>query len=308
MKFSVVIPLYNKEKTIGRAIESVLAQTYGELELIVVDDGSTDSGAAVAEGYGDERLRVIRQSNAGVSAARNAGIDAAGSEFIGFLDADDAWKPDFLDSIKQLIELFPGAGAFSCCFDSVEKDGSIRTHYAMISDFGSQRQAIIKDYFGCAIHSYLITSSSVVISKQVFQNVGTFNPLLSRGEDRDMWRRIALNYPIAYLNEPHAVVYADADNRACDRTFNLSESAASLAEEVLRQAKEEGPVSKSYEEYMIKLIIGKAEYLISVNDCREARKLLRAYRYTKRNRKDLLRAWLLSFAPKRFRRRGGRMA
>ena len=308
MKYSVVIPLYNKEQTIARAIESVLAQTHTDFELIVIDDGSTDGGAAAAEAYADERLRVIRQNNAGVSAARNTGIAAACYDYIGFLDADDAWMPGFLSSMQQLIETFPGAGAYSCCFESVEKDGSRRSHHAMQSELQSSRCALIKDYFESAMRSYLITSSSVVIPKQVFEKVGAFNPAIRRGEDRDMWRRIALEYPMAYLNEAQAVVYADAQNRACDRAFHLSESAVASAEEVLWQAKKDGKASPSYEEYMIKLIIVKAELLIAENRCREARELLLRYHYTKRNKKALLRAWLLSFAPQRFRRRGGRAA
>ncbi len=304
MKYSVVIPLYNKEKYIARAIESVLAQTHTDFELIVIDDGSTDGGAAAAEAYADARLRVIRQNNAGVSAARNTGIAAACCDYIGFLDADDAWMPGFLSSMQQLIETFPGAGAYSCCFDSVEKDGSRRSHHARESELQSSRCALINDYFESAMRSYLITSSSVIIPKQVFQKVGAFNPAIRRGEDRDMWRRIALEYPMAYLNEAQAVVYADAQNRACDRAFHLSESAAAFAEEVLRQAKKDGKASPSYEEYMIKLIIVKAELIIAENRCREARELLLRYKYTKRNKKALLRAWLLSFAPQRFRRRG----
>jgi len=214
----------------------------------------------------------------------------------------------FLSSMQQLIETFPGAGAYSCCFESVEKDGSRRSHHAMQSELQSSRCALIKDYFESAMRSYLITSSSVVIPKQVFEKVGAFNPAIRRGEDRDMWRRIALEYPMAYLNEAQAVVYADAQNRACDRAFHLSESAVASAEEVLWQAKKDGKASPSYEEYMIKLIIVKAELLIAENRCREARELLLRYHYTKRNKKALLRAWLLSFAPQRFRRRGGRAA
>ena len=95
MKFSVVIPLCDKEQIIGRAMESVLAQTHGELELIIADDGSTDGSVAATWNYTDPRLCVIRQSNAGVSAVRNTGIAAANCDYIGFLDADDTWRHGF---------------------------------------------------------------------------------------------------------------------------------------------------------------------------------------------------------------------
>ena len=104
---SVVIPLYNKAPHISRAINSVLGQTSPPEEIIVIDDGSTDGGGDIVKAYQDPRIRYIRQENQGVSAARNRGIELAKGELIAFLDADDAWKPKFLETISEMRSLYP---------------------------------------------------------------------------------------------------------------------------------------------------------------------------------------------------------
>ena len=105
MKFSVVIPLYNKEHYIEKTIQSVLDQTCTDYEVIVVDDGSKDNSLALARKFESDRVRVIPQEDQGVSVTRNTGILNANGEFICFLDADDEWRPDYLDTINGLSEL-----------------------------------------------------------------------------------------------------------------------------------------------------------------------------------------------------------
>ena len=107
---SVAIPLYNKRREIARTIQSVFDQTFQQFEILVIDDGSTDGGADIVAQIGDPRVRLIRQANAGVSAARNHAISEAKTELIAFLDADDEWKPGFLAAIWDLRERFPEAG------------------------------------------------------------------------------------------------------------------------------------------------------------------------------------------------------
>lgn len=111
---SVVIPLYNKASYVQRALESVLAQSVSDLEIIVVDDGSSDDGLAVVERFRDARLRVIRQTNAGPGAARNRGLAEARSDYVAFLDADDQWMPDFLEDGVSTLDRHPAAAAVSC--------------------------------------------------------------------------------------------------------------------------------------------------------------------------------------------------
>jgi len=114
---SVVVPLFNKRQWIQRALDSIASQTFTAIEVIVVDDGSTDGGDDVAALYPDGRFRLIRQENAGPGAARNRGLEECTSEFIAFLDADDEWLPDYLEaSVREMQRLGPDVAAISCSF------------------------------------------------------------------------------------------------------------------------------------------------------------------------------------------------
>ena len=102
MKYSVVIPLYNKEHYIAGTLRSVLTQTFPDYEVIVVDDGSTDHSLQACKTVQSDKIRIVQQANQGVSAARNKGIELAAGEYICFLDADDTWHPDYLQNIETI--------------------------------------------------------------------------------------------------------------------------------------------------------------------------------------------------------------
>ena len=118
MKFSVIIPLYNKAPYVRKALETVCAQTYRDYEIIVINDGSTDNSAIIAEDYlnGVEGIsyQILFQQNAGVSAARNNGVAQASGDYFAFLDADDWWEPTYLECMTQLIADYPEAGLYAC--------------------------------------------------------------------------------------------------------------------------------------------------------------------------------------------------
>ncbi len=127
---SVVIPLYNKGLYIARALNSVLAQTFQDFEVILVDDGSTDDGAEVIGGVDDPRIQLIQQENLGVSAARNRGIEAARAELVAFLDADDEWLPCFLSKIIDLSDKYPERRGLCNC----SKPGRLKkSQFSLIS-------------------------------------------------------------------------------------------------------------------------------------------------------------------------------
>ncbi len=298
MYFTVVIPLYNKERHIGRAIESVISQTYQNFEIIVVDDGSIDNSVkdVIRIKEKDSRVRLIKQQNSGVSSARNRGIEEAKFEYIGFLDADDMWRPNFLESIKKIIEEYPKAGAYATSY-GINNENGILVPSLNFYSFEEKWYGIVDDYFKYAIKAPLITASSVVIPKAVFNEIGKFPVGIKRGEDLDMWRRIALKYDIVYLNEICAIYFHDADNRACKRKSMLIDSIVNHSEDILLQNKELGRYSPYFEEYMIKNIITKARYLIDEGKAKEARKLLNKYKYTKLNKKYLTKMYILSWIP-----------
>ena len=233
MKFSVIIPLYNKAPYIRKALESVLAQTYTDYELIIVDDGSTDSSAEIAEAIVDEAIRqqvykakgkekgeadihastpytlhftptdassphrLIRQANSGVSAARNAGVAQAHAEYIAFLDADDWWEPTYLERMAQLITDYPDAGLYACNY-VYYKPG--KTHVALNIPTGYINYP--KAYYES--NAMPVWTGAAMMPRKVFEDMGGFPLGIKLGEDFLLWSKIVLRYPVAFLNEPLA--------------------------------------------------------------------------------------------------------
>jgi glycosyltransferase involved in cell wall biosynthesis len=203
MDISVVIPLYNKADYIVRAIESVVQQTYTVREIIVVDDGSTDEGASRVQKLGYANVNVIRQSNHGVSHARNTGVDLASSEFIAFLDADDYWYPDFIQSIKELHSIYPGANLLCTGYEF----GTSKGNKLAINSYFKTPHGVISDYFqACCNEDLPITASSVCLNKASLVDIGLFPEGLNLGEDQVVWAKMACAGSIAYMAKS-CVVY-----------------------------------------------------------------------------------------------------
>ncbi len=204
---SVVMPLYNKELEVSRAIESVLKQTVQDFELIIVNDGSTDKGPDVVSAVNDPRLRIINQENGGVSAARNGGIKETRSELIAFLDADDQWEPDFLEIIFRLRRNYPSCSVFATNYLYRQADGSF-THPIIRGLPGSRWEGIFKNYFKVASKSDPpIWSSAVAVEKKAISSIGGFPLGVTFGEDLLTWAKLALNYGIAYSTHPCAICW-----------------------------------------------------------------------------------------------------
>ena len=217
-RFSVVIPLFNKGSHIERTIRSVLAQTSGEFELLVVDDGSTDDSVSVVASLSDPRLALLQKRNGGESSARNYGIRAARAEYIAFLDADDCWDAGFLEHIEALIHKFPVAGVYCTRIRDSQKGGRDEIlASSCLPEIGGT--GLIHDYIEClASGIFPVTSSSVCIKKSVLSDVGMFNESLAIGPDLDMWLRVYLHSGIAIANIFSATYHTDAENRSVHRT------------------------------------------------------------------------------------------
>lgn len=197
MKISIVIPLYQKAAYIGRALESVLAQSHADFELIVVDDGSTDGGAEVVRSCADPRVRLLSQANCGASAARNRGVGEATSELIAFLDADDEWEPDFLETVISLYDRYPQASVFGTAWRLVYADREV-----VMPNFHGRLPVAgemgVIDYFGGRAGNSPLHSSGVMVKKSALAASGGFPEDIAYGEDHDTWIRMALRYPIAW--------------------------------------------------------------------------------------------------------------
>ncbi|MGM9866715.1 MAG: glycosyltransferase family 2 protein [Lepagella sp.] len=195
---SVVIPLFNKEVPIGRTLESVLAQSYRDFEVVVVDDGSRDDGAAVVEGFDDPRIRLIRQENAGVSAARNRGIAEARGEFVALLDADDIWKPSYLATVADLIERYPQCDVFATGYEYVYDRERVESLIVRHLPFDGE-DGVLDNYFHVAAYSNPPLWTSIVTArKSAFEAIGGFPTDIAIGEDLLTWARLACRYRIAY--------------------------------------------------------------------------------------------------------------
>lgn len=212
---SVVIPLYNKVRHIQRAIDSVLAQTYQDYELIVIDDGSTDGGAQLVRQMSDPRIRLVTQQNAGECAARNRGLHEARFEWVAQLDADDAWLPAFLSTAVAIHERFPEAAICATGFRHLGNGPPKRNAFHLAYD-ENDSQSFLLDYFGSGDSWMALCACSLLLRKEAVLAVGGFRPGVIRAGDVDTWVRIALRYPIAWTPRCLVNVHDDADNRtAC---------------------------------------------------------------------------------------------
>lgn len=217
--FSVIIPLYNKELSILNTIQSVLVQTYQKFEIVVIDDGSTDNSPELVKKLKDPRIRLIQQENQGVSAARNIGIKHANYDWIAFLDGDDLWKPNHLEEILKMMDKFPNEKIYVTSFEYSD-NRKLYKHNRTDSIFR------IDNYFEEAIKEILIWTSIIVIHKSCFNIIGNFNINLSRGEDLDLWERLARRFDIIKSITVTAIYRIEAENRSFEvSSFDIRKSA-----------------------------------------------------------------------------------
>lgn len=211
--FSIIVPLYNKQKEIKKTLLSALAQTFLDFELIVINDGSTDNSEAEVLSIIDDRLVYIKTENKGISSARNLGIEKAKGEYVSFLDADDLWYENHLKNLNELASLFPEAGAVTANYEFYHPNGIVTNTF--FEGMDSNYRGIVAGFFKSSLKFRVIWTSAVAVKKEVFEKIGGFdtNITLGAGEDTDMWTRIALNYPIAFNGTISASYMLGSSNR-----------------------------------------------------------------------------------------------
>lgn len=206
---SVVIPLYNKEKQIAYTLQSVFEQTFQDFEIVVVDDGSTDNSVEEVEKFDDSRIRLIHQTNAGVSAARNRGIEEASGELIAFLDADDVWMPEYLATQYGLYQKYPECSVYACNYEFRDSEGKVTPTIIRKLPFEGE-DGILSNYFEVASCSHPpICSISIMVKKMAIQAVGGFPLGIKSGEDLLTWARLAVSGAIVYSRKSLAVFVRD---------------------------------------------------------------------------------------------------
>lgn len=181
--FSVVIPLFNKEGCIAKTLDSVLAQSFRDFEVIVVDDGSSDGSAGIVAAINDARIKYISQKNGGPSSARNTGIKAATGEMVAFIDADDIWLPDYLREMDKLIDDFPDAVVYGMNYGVIEGEKVVCKETASYRGYLDDRWESFP-FFYC--------TSSTCCRKSTLVRLGGFDVRMMYGEDCDMWYRLLL--------------------------------------------------------------------------------------------------------------------
>lgn len=195
------MPLFNQEQYIARALNSVLSQTFTNFEVVIINDGSTDSSTSIVSEFTDHRIRLINQKNQGVSSARNAGVKNAKFELIAFLDSDDEWFPSYLEHIFLLYRKYPGCSVYATRYQ-------ISIGQKLIKKIKVNRldknfiEGIIENYFEICAHSDpLLWTSATAAKKEALLDIGGFPDGCKSGEDLITWARLACKYKIAYRNE-----------------------------------------------------------------------------------------------------------
>lgn len=216
--FSVVIPLYNKVNFIQDCLDSVLQQTYENFEIIIVNDGSTDGSEEIVKRNKDSRIRFFSQENKGVSEARNKGIHEAKGEYIALLDADDYWFPHHLESLHELIILFPNAGLYGDRYEIKIQNKSIRL--AQIPNYIKNKPVLINDYFAESLADPILWTSACAFKKSIFNNIGPFDKKLRTAQDLDFFVRGALKFSVAFYPKVGMRYIKDSENNLAKSKFN----------------------------------------------------------------------------------------
>ena len=298
-KFSVIIPLYNKENEIKRSIYSVLNQTIQDFEIIIVDDNSSDGGLAIVKSFHDPRISCIEQEHRGVSSTRNHGVNLASGDFIAFLDADDEWMPLHLETILRLIKTFPEAGMFATASKITSEEGKPRwTIYKNIPP--PPWEGLLPDYFRSgSLGEDPVNASTVVIPKKIFHEMGGFPEGYWYGEDTDLFGRIALKYPVAFSWEFGALYHVEASNRSSERKIpvDYEEPFVTTARLALLKGDVREDLKESLHEFIAKKEIYRCYFVLHEGNLKAAQIILNQCRTKLRKNEKMLLLILAKLPP-----------
>jgi glycosyltransferase involved in cell wall biosynthesis len=226
--FSIVIPLYNKEKYIERTINSVLIQTFQEFEIIIVNDGSTDNSIIEVGKFNDNRIRIINQKNAGVSAARNRGINESIFKYVAFLDADDEWEEDYLETINKMIIKYPECQVYATNYKTIDKQGNekipVNTQHVKFAKTDDNKIGILEDYFDFASRTAPpLWTSAITCKKEAILSIKGFPINIKSAEDLITWAKLASRYKLCYTKENKSIYRIEIQNYQPGRMIDRSD-------------------------------------------------------------------------------------
>ncbi|MBE9228369.1 glycosyltransferase [Phormidium sp. LEGE 05292] len=227
---SVVIPVYNGEKTIKETIDSVLNQSFSYLELIIINDGSTDKTLEIVSGIKDERVKVYSYRNTGLAASRNRGISLAKGEYISFIDADDLWTPDKLESQLQALQENPEAAVAYSWTNCIDETGKFLGKGSYLSFSGDVSAKLL-------LTNFIDNGSNVLIRIDALKKVGNFDESRKSCEDWDMWLRLASDYSFVAVSKPQVLYRMSATSMSVNFLRMEAESM-----EVIERACDRNPI------------------------------------------------------------------
>jgi len=261
---SIVIPLYNKEKQIAHTLQSVFNQTFQDYEIVIVNDGSTDNSVEIVKQIKDSRIRLIEQSNQGVSVARNTGIKEAKYDYVALLDADDEWKPTYLETQVDLINSFPKCSVYACGYEFKQRD-TIKPLILKKMPFEGEK-GILDNYFEVASCSHPpLWTSAVVVQKEAFLSIRGFPVGIKSGEDLLTWARLAVKYKIAYSLK-REVYFVISSSESYDSLPSRSPEYPDKVGEQLKKLSLEYPAIKEIRRYLALWHKMRASMFLLLND------------------------------------------
>ena len=285
---SVVIPLYNKEAEVERALLSVVEQSLAVGEIIVVNDGSTDRSEEVVREFikhhPEANIRLITEENKGVSAARNRGIEEATGEYIALLDADDWWLSNYIAEVCRLMEYYPDCDAYSTAFNIVDDDSHTRALVPTTEGYISPAEEALRG-------RYPIIPSTATLRRSTVQRCGGFPEGMRIGEDQWLWVRM-IQQGAQFVYSPMSLVrYSRTASNRSASIYRAEECVHTIAE--LYDPKQE----QTLNEYIARIGIGKAITQSVRGGTEDAKKAISAFSYTQRSKRQLMRLKLLNNIP-----------
>jgi len=254
---SVVIPVYNNETTIQETIESVLSQSFSDLELIVINDGSQDSTLKIVSSILDPRLKVFSYPNAGLAATRNRGVSHASGEYISFIDADDLWTPDKLEAQFKALQVNPQAAVAYSWTDWIDESGQFLRPGGHISVNGDVFATLL-------VRDFVESGSNPLIRTEALAEVGGFDESLPAVEDWDMWLRLAAGYEFVCVPSPQILYRVSSSSMSSNvwkmeaGSLRVIERAFAVAPESLQHLKRE-VLANRYKYLTFKAVEGTPE-------------------------------------------------